>query len=376
MAEAIKNVKVLQTIKESLDKNKISEIKATLEDLLSSSINIAVAGERGVEKMAFINAVRGLGDDEEGAAHPGGPDATKDPVVYPHPQQSEVRIWDLPPPQGDDFNPEEYLERLRVHRYSAFIVTAAQSFQPSCASLWKEMHRTGKALYFILLTTAKDSCQSLQEKKSSNVESLKKGGVEAPAVFLVSGSALEQLEFMDLLEVMEKEIPEIWMDALVISLPAFSVPMLRKKRAAFKAVVWTAASLSGGVSAIPIPMVSSMVDKNMLVKILTKARDCFGLDDRSLERLGKRVGRPVKELKAVWTSELSAEVSKDVVKKKLSAAEKEKATATKLLQATLKGSAKSATKSFTTMYLMLTTSLDELEEDAVKMLQEAFGEKD
>ncbi|MBN3325759.1 IIGP5 GTPase, partial [Atractosteus spatula] len=374
MAEVLKNSKVLQTIKDSLDKNTMSDIKATLEDLLSNCLNIAVIGKRVPEKMTFINSLRGLGDDDVGSAHAGPADTNKEPIMYPHPQHSDVRIWDLSMPESNECNPNEYLETVKVNRYCSLIVTVSEHLAVACAALWKELHKAEKELYFILLTSVTDSSDSLLEKKRSSMESLRNQGVKSPQVFLVSSSALHQLEFMDLLEAMEKNIPELRMNALLFSLPSFSVPILKKKRAAFKAVVWTAASLSGGASTIPLPTVSSVLDVNMLMRILNKARDSFGLDDKSLERLAKQVRLPVAELESARTSELSIEISKLVIQRKLALAEKERSLGAKLVDTALTGSVKSMTKSFTTMYFMLTASLDELEEDAVRVLRKAYGD--
>lgn len=70
----LKSLNLLETLKESFEKNNIADIKDTVEDLLISRINIAITGDRGPEKAAFINSLRGLNVGDEGlSVHPEQP---------------------------------------------------------------------------------------------------------------------------------------------------------------------------------------------------------------------------------------------------------------------------------------------------------------
>ncbi len=50
----------------------------------------------GVGKSTFINCLRGLEAEDEGAAGVGVVETTNQPTPYEHPDFSNLKIWDLP----------------------------------------------------------------------------------------------------------------------------------------------------------------------------------------------------------------------------------------------------------------------------------------
>ncbi|CAB4026889.1 interferon-inducible GTPase 5-like, partial [Paramuricea clavata] len=70
--------------------------KAKLEKWKDVEINIGVTGDAGVGKSSFINVIRGLKDDDEGAAETGFKETTIQAAVYPHPTNKKIKFWDLP----------------------------------------------------------------------------------------------------------------------------------------------------------------------------------------------------------------------------------------------------------------------------------------
>jgi predicted GTPase len=50
----------------------------------------------GVGKSTFINCLRGLEAEDEGAAKVGVVETTNEPTPYEHPDFSNLKIWDLP----------------------------------------------------------------------------------------------------------------------------------------------------------------------------------------------------------------------------------------------------------------------------------------
>ncbi|RXM91070.1 Interferon-inducible GTPase 5 [Acipenser ruthenus] len=61
-------------------------IQVYLESLDSVELNIAITGESGAGKSTFVNAFRGLKDEDEGAAPTGVVETTAKPTEYPHPK--------------------------------------------------------------------------------------------------------------------------------------------------------------------------------------------------------------------------------------------------------------------------------------------------
>ena len=63
-----------------------SAISDALRDIDNAPLNIAVTGEPGTGKSSFINALRGMEHDEEGAAPTGLVETTLERISYKHPK--------------------------------------------------------------------------------------------------------------------------------------------------------------------------------------------------------------------------------------------------------------------------------------------------
>lgn len=377
MADVSRGLNLLETLKDTIESNKLSDVKDTVEDLLISRLNLAIVGDRGEEKAAFINALRGLGPEDEGAALSPSPTAPEELEVYSNPKHPDFRLWDLPPvPTSSPFAPDVYMERVKFLRYNSVFMTFTQTLQPNSVAVFlaaRSLQREN--VYFTLLASGKDTEQSLEAKRKASLEVLKAQGVALPKVYLVRPSTLEKSSFPGLLEDMGRDLPEIRANALLLALPTLTPTLVTQKRDVFKALVWAAASLSGGVSAIPLPLVASMVDASVGLRILSKARISLCLDDESVERLARQRGVDPAKLKTLRTCDLSVEITKGEVKRRLVAAEKDLATvSTRLVEMAMPINARSVSRSFTAMLRALNGAIDEMGADAEKIVAVAIGE--
>lgn len=378
MADVFRGLNLLETLKESIESNKLSEVKEAVEDLLISRINVAVVGDRGHAKDSFLNALRGLGPEDEGAAPCPSPVPPEDVAGYPDPKHPDFRLWDLPPvPVSSPFEPEGYMDRVKFSRYNAVLMVFTQTPPPTSVQVFLEARSLQrKAVYFTLLASAEDNEQTLEGKKKGSLEVLVSQGVTKPNVYVVRPSTLEKCDFPALLDDVASDLPEIRTHALLLALPTLTSSLVTQKKEAFKALVFAAASLSGGMSAIPVPLVASMVDSSIAVRILTKAQLSLCLDDKSVERLARQRGAEPAKLKALRTCVLSVEVTKEEVRKRLAAAEKDLASASsKLVDMALPRHARSVSRSFAAMLQALNGAIDEMAADAEQIMAAAHGER-
>lgn len=146
-------VKLLEDIKESIDTqdlpSAINTIKKYLEKQELEELNIGVTGESGSGKSSFVNAFRGLGDDEEGSAKTGVVETTMKPEVYLHPKYKNVKVWDLPGIGTPNFQAHKYLELVNIKLYDVFIIIASDRFKECHEQLAKEIIGMGKKFYFV-----------------------------------------------------------------------------------------------------------------------------------------------------------------------------------------------------------------------------------
>ncbi|XP_037308748.2 immunity-related GTPase family, q2 [Pungitius pungitius] len=381
MADVFRSLNLLGTLKESMDHNKLSDIKDAVEDLLISRINLAVMGERGDEKATFINSLHGLSSGDDGAAPSRPPVSPEEVASFPNPKHPVFRLWDLPAaPSTSPFEPEGYMDRVKFARYNAVFITFNRALPPNSVRVFLEARsQQRQTVYFVLLASAGSTEEQLEGRRKAGLEVLTSQGVAAPPqVYRVRPSALEKLDFPGLLEDLGRDLPEIRAHALLLALPALTSTLVARKKEAFSALVWAAASLSAGAAAaVPVPFVASVVDCGVAARVLSKAQLSLCLDEGSVERLARQRGAEPSRLKGLRTCVLSAGVTKGEVRARLAAAERDLAAVSvpsKLAEMAMPRHARSAGRSFAAMLQALNAAIDEMAADAQKIVAAALGE--
>lgn len=159
----------LEGIKDSISTQDLPSAINTIKEYLKQQdlveLNIGVTGESGSGKSTFVNAFRGLGDEEDGSAKTGVVETTTEPEVYLHPKYKNVKVWDLPGIGTPNFKADEYLERVEFKRYDFFIIIASDRFRECHTQLAKEITRMGKTFYFV--RSKIDSVIDAEKRKKS-----------------------------------------------------------------------------------------------------------------------------------------------------------------------------------------------------------------
>uniref|UniRef100_A0AAY4D220 IRG-type G domain-containing protein n=1 Tax=Denticeps clupeoides TaxID=299321 RepID=A0AAY4D220_9TELE len=93
--------------------------------LINTVTTFYVTGETGSGKSTFINAIRGLREDDEGAAPT---ETTMKPEMYQHPRLPNVQICDLQGIEGT-FEAKSCLKKVHFHNYDFFIIITASRFK-------------------------------------------------------------------------------------------------------------------------------------------------------------------------------------------------------------------------------------------------------
>ncbi|XP_058242722.1 interferon-inducible GTPase 5-like [Hemibagrus wyckioides] len=372
----------------------VDKIKDYFEQQDRVELNIAVMGESGSGKSTFINAFRGLGDEDEGSAETGVVETTTEPTAYPHPKFPNVKLWDLPGIGTPRFKADEYLKQVQFERYDFFIIIASDRFRECHANLGKEIISMKKKFYFVRSKIDNNIDAEKRKKTFNEEETLKKIrencikgleeiGLKSPTVFLISCFEFNFYDFNHLEETMERELPQHKRDVLILALPNITLEINERKKKALQRNIWKLALLSASVAAVPIPVLNAAAsisaDVAILVVELKKYYNAFSLDPASLQRLSERSGKSVDQLKAVMTSPLKVEITKDLVIRLLTSSSLffksffvESAAEYFLGFIPVVGSLMSGSLSFATIYIMLQHCLNELAEDSHNVLMEAL----
>nr|XP_056703401.1 interferon-inducible GTPase 5-like [Euleptes europaea] len=383
-----------EEIKEALEGGRMadatSKIMENLQALENARLDIAVTGECGSGKSSFVNAIRGLGDTDDGAAPTGVVETTVKPIPYQFNKYPNVTIWDLPGIGTPNFQPNTYLKQVNFSCYDFFIIIASERFKFNHARLAQEIQMQGKRFYFVRSKVDMDVQAArtrrqhtdeegvLQQIRKNCQECLEAENVASSHIFLLSNWDFSKYDFMLLEETLEQELPSHKRHAFLLALPNISLEILRKKEETLRKQIWKLAIASCGAAAMPIPGLSMACDVAILVKSLSEYRKNFGLDDESLENLAKKVDKPVEEIKEVITSPLAKEITKDAVVKMLSQGTVTKTGGGTLMvilncsKVSIFGSLVAGGIAFGTTYYMLCSSLNEIAKIAQDVLIKAL----
>lgn len=385
--------KYIEEITNAIEEEKMAEAVSKFIELLehteNARLDIAVVGESGSGTSSFVNAIRGLGDEDDGAAPTGVVEIRTRPTPYPHPNHSNVTVWDLPGIGTQNLDPIAYLEQINFFRYDFFILISSEHFKSNHAKLAREMRELGQLCYFVRskvdtdLEAAKkrrpracDEETVLEKIRHKCQRHLRKEGIRCPQVFLLSSWELSKYDFMALEETVEKELAKHKRHAFILALPNVSSEVLQKKKEAFRNRIWAWAMASCGMAASTTPGLSVACDVTILMKCLSKYHQSFGLDDDSLNRLAEKVSVPVEEIKEVINSPLAKEISSDLVSNLLTKVGGGASMVAEYIAYSqtlpMFGSLLAGGISFRTTYYMLQDSLNEVEEDAQRVILKAF----
>ncbi|XP_072913779.1 interferon-inducible GTPase 5-like [Hemitrygon akajei] len=379
----------LSKLKADFETSGVEKVKPLIEkkvtDLDKTELNIAVTGESGTGKSTFINAMRGLQSDDLGAAVVGTTETTKEPTGYSHPILTNVRYWDLPGIGSTQFPAAKYLTEMKFKRFDFFIIICACRFKECDVKLAKEIKRLGKKFYFVR-SKIDDDLRSMRKQRvineeeelekiwSDTVRRLAEAGFRDPTVFLISSLEPDRFDFIRLNEGLERDLSNVKKRIFVLALPNLSVKIVQMKYEILIKYVWMYATLSGGLGAVPVPGFSLACDIGILIGAIVHFRRCLGLDDASLQRLAKRAGKPVEELKATVKPPLLGDITPDVI---MGLSWGTTAVVVSLLEIALHhvpviGSIFGASSSFLMTFKMLCCALDDLRENAERVVKVAF----
>uniref|UniRef100_A0A3Q0RTY3 IRG-type G domain-containing protein n=1 Tax=Amphilophus citrinellus TaxID=61819 RepID=A0A3Q0RTY3_AMPCI len=257
----------------------------------NTPLNIAITGESGSGKSTFVNAFRGISDEDDGAAPTGVVESSKDPKAYFHPDYPNVILWDLPGIGTMKFPADEYLKHIEFEKFDFFIIISDTRFTENDLKLVQEIQKKKKKFYFVRSKIDNDLNTERRKFRYSEERTLRK--IRDEILYLSKIFAF-----------IVRSIVALYLLLFVMS--HINLEILRKKKEAFQSKTKYYASLSAGVAAVPLPGVSTAVDVGLMAIAAREYVHGFGLDKSSLQRLSASSGVPYPALLAVTTSRLVA----------------------------------------------------------------------
>ncbi|KAK2489505.1 hypothetical protein MC885_003076 [Smutsia gigantea] len=300
---------IKSSLKEGNLQKAVTAISEALRNIESAPLSIAVTGETGSGKSSFINALRGVGHEEKGAADTGASETTKQRTPYTHQKFLNVTIWDLPGIGSTRFKPQKYLKKMKFNEYDFFIIISATRFKLNDKQLAEAIGKMGKNFYFVRSKVDNDlhneermkPNQFDKERILKNIrndcrENLEGAKVSHPQVFLVSNADVSDYDFPNLEMTLLRDLPAQKRHIFMLSLPSVTEDAIDLKRDSLRQKVWLEALKAGASATIPLVGLINDIDLEKLQETLTLYRSYFALDDTSLETMAKDLHVSVEKL--------------------------------------------------------------------------------
>ncbi|XP_028404390.1 interferon-inducible GTPase 5-like isoform X1 [Dendronephthya gigantea] len=270
-------------------------LKKKLEGSKEVKIRFGITGEAGVGKSAFMNAIRGLTDDDERAAKVDVVEATVAPTEYQHPSNQNIIFVDLPgigTPKYPDL--ATYCRKVGFADYDTFLIFTAFRFRNADLELAKKVKEMGKSFFLIRTKidvdlTPKKGGKPINEEET--LEKIKKNCFEnvtdlicsEKEVFLISNYDTNKWDFDRLILAISDALPILQRECLTISLTNITRECLKRKARFLKAKAVAVAAVSGGAGAIPFPGIGCAIDVVIIKATLNMNFRAFGLENTAPE---------------------------------------------------------------------------------------------
>lgn len=280
-------------------------IQRQLESWRNVSIHIAVIGQSGSGKSSFINAVRGLTPEDDGAARTGETEETRAPHPYPHPNNKLVVFWDLPGVGTPTFPREGYLKKICFDRYDFYIIITCTRFQNDDLWLAEQVKEANKKFCFIRakvdqdIQSAKEDYpktfnedRTLKKIKENCVKNLTDAKFHDPPIFIISNRKKDKhrWDFPKAIEMLTTDIPtELKQEAMAFSLSNLSIhthKIIETKKELLGKRARAVAQKAAIGSACPLPDIGVHLDKKVLEDEEKFYRKQFGIDSKMMEEHG------------------------------------------------------------------------------------------
>ncbi|XP_032191135.1 immunity-related GTPase family M protein 1-like isoform X1 [Mustela erminea] len=276
-----------------------SVVKETLKTASSAPVNIAVTGNSGNGMSSFINALRGIGQEEEDSAPTGVVRTTQTPTRYFSSHFPNVVWWDLPGIGADTQCLGNYLQEIQFSLYDLVIIIASEQFSMNLVKLAKVIQVLGKKFYIVWTKLDRDINTSahLKERLMKNIqeniqENLQKEGVCKPNIFLVSSFDPLLHDFPKLRSTLHRDISDTRYHG-----PLENLSHTYKKAINDKVITCRKKIASKSFDTLGIWNADDLEHSLMAYHLL------FGIDDESLQQLAQSMGKSIEEYRALMRSQ-------------------------------------------------------------------------
>ncbi|CAF2677740.1 unnamed protein product [Rotaria sp. Silwood2] len=267
------------------------------------SLNIAVTGNSGVGKSTLINTIRSLQPYDLGASPVNVIECTSVPKAYPHPENENLKFWDLPGVGTKKCPKQTYIAEMNFYQYDFFLIVSRTRFTENDMWLAKEINKMNKGFFFIRTQIDADIDNTQDEHATSFSEEtllteirndcltyLEKQNDLSPSIYLISGrlNNNQRWDYPRLMADLLTHFPLLKQHAFILAMSPICKDVVQTKIIHLRKRIWLVATASAAVAIIPAPFLSVGFDLTACIQETKVYRQQLGLTEDALRRLGER----------------------------------------------------------------------------------------
>lgn len=214
-------------------------------------VKVAVAGESGTGKSAFINAIRGVRYGDKDYAEVGCGNTTMEVNTYAHPKNRHILLYDLPGYNTTKKTFESFLKEVNLSDFDIFLIFFTDI--PTIADAWLvDKLRSTDTKCCIIRTKVDEDIENEDQTDEvlSGIKEYVKSSIEkfegltilrSAKLFHISSFRPNIGEMDDLIHFLKDEVSPAKYEAIILSIPTVTKEIIEKKYIGLKRRVWLTA---------------------------------------------------------------------------------------------------------------------------------------
>ncbi|XP_028404392.1 interferon-inducible GTPase 1-like [Dendronephthya gigantea] len=283
-------------------------MKEKLENFRDVQIKIGVTGTTKVGKSSFINAFRGIDDNDEQAAKTGIFEKKNEPAFYPYPDEPRIILVDLPAIKEKIYSDE-------FKSCDSFLILTETRFRAEELEIARKIKSMEKS--FLLVRTKVDLDEEneakrknrdindvLAEVRDNYFQNLKALGIREGEIFLVSSHYKDRWDFRLLVDVIMKNLPTLQKAAKTWPVKFKSKNIIRKKVEIFRGRLWKVKLTFISLflpDIIACGLISHSISKCQIKKKIKLYRSQLGLPEDDSEEFRKMKKEFITKIREFYT---------------------------------------------------------------------------
>ena len=269
----------------------IESLKKDYDAIKNATVNIAISGQSGAGKSSLINAIVG-----RKVADVGITETTLHIKKY---TSNGIHFSDLPGCGTEKFPIKNYIEQCNLENFDAVIVVTANRFFENDLWLIKEMIRIGRPVYVVRTKMDVSITDGMHDDNLTEYEVFEKvkndiksniGICQIKGIYLTSSREPLKMDLSKLLIDIEHNLTGIKKQRFMADVAPLNDQILEEKYVIAKKVVAYGASAAALNGINPIPGLDIGLDIAILMQMSKEIQSIYGLDEKSLNELSKRMG--------------------------------------------------------------------------------------